>query len=446
MGTLNLVDLAGSERQKKTGASGVRLKEGSKINLSLSALGNVISALSMGKAEHIPYRDSKLTRLLQNSLGGNTKTVMIANIGPADVSYEETLSTLRYANRAKNIQNKPKINEDPKDAMLRQYQEEIKMLKLKLMQDYQQQQANGHELYSAAGDPHHHHQNRDQNQNQDQASSSSSSSSMIHSKSHTTLIHSHQEKVSMMENQLALAKEAHLKEREEREKLMIQLKMLQQKMIGSPTSDRHADKSSRSELPANNGDGATIQTKTKTSEAINRNSNNRTQQQIQNQNNKRPERPSDSNALQTTAASTHSTARSNIDFVAGSFGFATETSASEIPSSSSSSIPFEQQLYGGRRAELEMEHEHEQKEMSLQERQNVERPHNNSKITPRLYGNHHSDGNTAAMLHPHLLPAREIDQQHSITNSSTNHHGCNLLHNRPVTANKDYEGRSVIII
>ena len=84
-----------------------RLREGSKINLSLSALGNVIKALVDGKSEHVPYRDSKLTRLLQNSLGGNTKTVMIANIGPADYNYDETMSTLRYANRAKQIQNKP---------------------------------------------------------------------------------------------------------------------------------------------------------------------------------------------------------------------------------------------------------------------------------------------------------------------------------------------------
>merc|ERR1711879_788684 len=78
---------------------------------------------------HIPYRDSKLTRLLQDSLGGNAKTVMVANIGPAAFNYEESLTTLRYANRAKNIKNKPKINEDPKDAMLREFQEEIARLK-----------------------------------------------------------------------------------------------------------------------------------------------------------------------------------------------------------------------------------------------------------------------------------------------------------------------------
>lgn len=132
VGQLNLVDLAGSERQDKTGATGTRLTEATKINLSLSALGNVISALVDAKSTHIPYRDSKLTRLLQNSLGGNAKTVMCANAGPADYNYDETISTLRYANRAKNIKNKPKINEDPKDAMLREYQEEIARLKKQL--------------------------------------------------------------------------------------------------------------------------------------------------------------------------------------------------------------------------------------------------------------------------------------------------------------------------
>ncbi|XP_056399554.1 kinesin-like protein KIF17 isoform X2 [Hyla sarda] len=131
-GKLNLVDLAGSERQSKTGATGERLKEATKINLSLSALGNVISALVDGKSKHIPYRDSKLTRLLQDSLGGNTKTLMVACLSPADNNYDETLSTLRYANRAKNIKNKPRINEDPKDALLREYQEEIKKLKAML--------------------------------------------------------------------------------------------------------------------------------------------------------------------------------------------------------------------------------------------------------------------------------------------------------------------------
>merc|ERR1719436_1663305 len=132
VGKLNMVDLAGSERQSKTGAEGERLKEATKINLSLSALGNVISALVDGKSSHIPYRDSKLTRLLQDSLGGNTKTVMVANVGPADYNYDETGSTLRYAYRAKSIKNKPRINEDPKDAMIREFQEEIMRLKAEL--------------------------------------------------------------------------------------------------------------------------------------------------------------------------------------------------------------------------------------------------------------------------------------------------------------------------
>jgi kinesin family member 3B len=132
VGKLNMVDLAGSERQSKTGATGQRLKEATKINLSLSALGNVIAALIDSRSTHVPYRDSKLTRLLQDSLGGNTKTVMIANCGPADYNYDETLSTLRYADRAKRIKNKPKINEDPKDAMLREFQEEIERLRREL--------------------------------------------------------------------------------------------------------------------------------------------------------------------------------------------------------------------------------------------------------------------------------------------------------------------------
>uniref|UniRef100_A0A8D2MC91 Kinesin-like protein n=1 Tax=Zonotrichia albicollis TaxID=44394 RepID=A0A8D2MC91_ZONAL len=132
VGKLNLVDLAGSERQSKMGAQGERPKEASKINLSLSALGNVISALVDGRSTHIPYRDSKLTRLLQDSLGGNAKTIMVATLGPASHSYDESLSTLRFANRAKNIKNKPRVNEDPKDTLLREFQEEIVRLKAQL--------------------------------------------------------------------------------------------------------------------------------------------------------------------------------------------------------------------------------------------------------------------------------------------------------------------------
>jgi len=146
LGKLSLVDLAGSERQSKTGSTGNRLKEATKINLSLSCLGNVISALNdkkqgilifrglgrMCSLGHIPFRDSKLTRLLQDSLGGNSKTLMLACIGPASYNCEETLGTLRYANRAKNIQNKPEINEDPKDAMMRDFRREIECLKNQL--------------------------------------------------------------------------------------------------------------------------------------------------------------------------------------------------------------------------------------------------------------------------------------------------------------------------
>lgn len=132
VGKLNMVDLAGSERQSKTGAEGTRLKEAAKINLSLSALGNVISALVDGRSTHVPYRDSKLTRLLQDSLGGNAKTIMVATVGPSHKSFDESLATLRYASRAKKIKNKPRINEDPKDALLREFQEEIARLKAQL--------------------------------------------------------------------------------------------------------------------------------------------------------------------------------------------------------------------------------------------------------------------------------------------------------------------------
>jgi hypothetical protein len=128
VGKMNLVDLAGSERQSKTKAEGDRLKEANKINLSLTALGNVISAL-VERKKHIPFRDSKLTRLLQDSLGGNSKTLMIAACSPADYNFDETLSTLRYASRARKITNKPKVNEDPKEALIKEYASEIERLK-----------------------------------------------------------------------------------------------------------------------------------------------------------------------------------------------------------------------------------------------------------------------------------------------------------------------------
>lgn len=134
MGKLNLVDLAGSERQSKTDASGQRLEEAIKINLSLTTLCQVIAALTDTKATYIPYRDSQLTRILQDSLGGNAKTVMCSNIGPADYNMDETINSLRWASRAKRIKNKPRINEDPKDAMLREFQDEIIRLREQLSQ------------------------------------------------------------------------------------------------------------------------------------------------------------------------------------------------------------------------------------------------------------------------------------------------------------------------
>merc|ERR1712048_1002566 len=132
---INLVDLAGSEKAGQTGASGDRLKEGCAINKSLSALGNVIEKLAdraTGKAKKgdiIPYRDSKLTRLLQNALGGSSKTVMICALSPASSNYEETLSTLRYADRAKKIKNNATVNENPQAKLLRELKEENEKLK-----------------------------------------------------------------------------------------------------------------------------------------------------------------------------------------------------------------------------------------------------------------------------------------------------------------------------
>eukprot|EP00698_Gefionella_okellyi_P020452 TRINITY_DN6417_c0_g1_i1.p1 TRINITY_DN6417_c0_g1~~TRINITY_DN6417_c0_g1_i1.p1 ORF type:complete len:712 (+),score=193.81 TRINITY_DN6417_c0_g1_i1:32-2167(+) len=131
---INLVDLAGSERADSTGATGERLKEGAAINKSLSALGNVINALADPQKSkgHIPYRDSKLTRILQESLGGNSITVMLTALSPADINYDETLSTLNYANRAKNIKNKSKVNEDEHARVVRGLREEIDRLRAML--------------------------------------------------------------------------------------------------------------------------------------------------------------------------------------------------------------------------------------------------------------------------------------------------------------------------
>ncbi|XP_040908415.1 kinesin family member 4 [Toxotes jaculatrix] len=132
---LHLVDLAGSERQKKTKAEGDRLKEGISINRGLLSLGNVISALGdeSKKNTFVPYRDSKLTRLLQDSLGGNSHTLMIACISPADSNMEETINTLRYADRARKIKNKPIVNVDPRAAEMNRLKQQVQELQVMLL-------------------------------------------------------------------------------------------------------------------------------------------------------------------------------------------------------------------------------------------------------------------------------------------------------------------------
>lgn len=137
---ISLVDLAGSERANSTGATGARLKEGAEINRSLSTLGRVIAALAdlstgkkkKGAASQVPYRDSVLTWLLKDSLGGNSMTAMIAAISPADINYDETLSTLRYADSAKRIKNHAVVNEDANARMIRELKEELAQLRSKL--------------------------------------------------------------------------------------------------------------------------------------------------------------------------------------------------------------------------------------------------------------------------------------------------------------------------
>ncbi|XP_058498552.1 kinesin-like protein KIF1B isoform X13 [Solea solea] len=131
---ISLVDLAGSERADSTGATGTRLKEGANINKSLTTLGKVISALAevskkKKKSDFIPYRDSVLTWLLRENLGGNSRTAMVAALSPADINYDETLSTLRYADRAKNIKCNAVINEDPNNKLVRDLKDEVARLK-----------------------------------------------------------------------------------------------------------------------------------------------------------------------------------------------------------------------------------------------------------------------------------------------------------------------------
>ncbi|XP_073794257.1 kinesin-like protein KIF1B isoform X42 [Danio rerio] len=131
---ISLVDLAGSERADSTGAKGTRLKEGANINKSLTTLGKVISALAevskkKKKTDFIPYRDSVLTWLLRENLGGNSRTAMVAALSPADINFDETLSTLRYADRAKQIKCNAVINEDPNAKLVRELKDEVSRLK-----------------------------------------------------------------------------------------------------------------------------------------------------------------------------------------------------------------------------------------------------------------------------------------------------------------------------
>lgn len=135
----HFVDLAGSERLKRTLATGDRAREGISINCGLLALGNVISALGdlSKRSTHVPYRDSKLTRLLQDSLGGNSQTCMIACVSPSDANFMETLNTLKYANRARNIKNRIQINQDQSSRTISQLRREVAALQLELL-DFKQ--------------------------------------------------------------------------------------------------------------------------------------------------------------------------------------------------------------------------------------------------------------------------------------------------------------------
>jgi hypothetical protein len=137
-GMLNIVDLAGSERLKKSESQGIRLKEALHINTSLSALGKVIMSLDPSvESTHIPYRDAKLTRILQNSLGGNSYTIVLAALHPSTSYYEECLSTLQFANRCRNVKNNPKVNygdesQADKDLRIKKLVEEVSSLRIKL--------------------------------------------------------------------------------------------------------------------------------------------------------------------------------------------------------------------------------------------------------------------------------------------------------------------------
>ncbi|VDM63102.1 unnamed protein product, partial [Angiostrongylus costaricensis] len=153
----HFVDLAGSERLKRTGATGDRAREGISINCGLLALGNVISALggANGKVSHIPYRDSKLTRLLQDSLGGNSRTLMVACISPSDSDFVETLNTLKYANRAKNIKNKVIANQDKSSKLIGDLRGRIATLEAELLEFKQGRRTVDSDGFESVNDQYH---------------------------------------------------------------------------------------------------------------------------------------------------------------------------------------------------------------------------------------------------------------------------------------------------
>ncbi|KAK6042292.1 kinesin motor domain protein [Cooperia oncophora] len=153
----HFVDLAGSERLKRTGATGDRAKEGISINCGLLALGNVISALggANGKVSHVPYRDSKLTRLLQDSLGGNSRTLMVACVSPSDSDFVETLNTLKYANRAKNIKNKVVANQDKSSKLIGELRGRIAALEAELLEFKQGRRTVGIDGVETVNDQYH---------------------------------------------------------------------------------------------------------------------------------------------------------------------------------------------------------------------------------------------------------------------------------------------------
>jgi len=206
----------------------------------LTALGKVIYALASDKPQHIPYRDSNLTKLLQDSLGGNSKTVMIANIGPADFNYDETITTLRYASRAKEIKNIPKINEDPKDAMIRQYQDELNRLKKALAE----QQGLGPEGSLLREDGHvdfdskkkiSEMEEKIQKEKEEIAKQMEKEKKLIEDSKN----HAEDEKLSLLDK-LKVKKDEQEKQAKNKEKLIQKLKLLEEKFVLGEENEKKA--------------------------------------------------------------------------------------------------------------------------------------------------------------------------------------------------------------